>query len=215
MEEHETVLSDVHLYASNSTVSGRKFNACGLPNEIAAVISRFPFTLLKRTSETEDNDDDLEVDEDGDLVVARKKLYNQVVLIEHTLATPLSLVGLQVWTGALLLSDYLLHIGGSLKNLVALELGSGTGLCSIVLGMFAKTVFCTDVGDKVLELCQQNVDRNLHLLLQNEKCKNAILVKELDWEVEHPFDVSADKWNYSIEERTLAQHATFYMASDA
>lgn len=53
-------------------------------------------------------------------------------------------MGLQLWRGALLLSDYLMHTKN--ENLIGktvLELGAGVGLTSIVASMLAKKVIAT------------------------------------------------------------------------
>jgi predicted nicotinamide N-methyase len=53
-------------------------------------------------------------------------------------------VGRQIWRGALLLGDFVLHHGASfLQDRTVLELGSGVGLTSIVAAMFATEVICT------------------------------------------------------------------------
>ncbi|KAB0796266.1 hypothetical protein PPYR_10327 [Photinus pyralis] len=91
-------------------------------------------------------------DSDGDLVVRRKSEEKRgIIEIEHSKRTELSLVGLQVWRGALLLADWILYIREELikRNLKILELGSGTGLTSIVASMFSD-VICTDVN-KVID----------------------------------------------------------------
>lgn len=64
-------------------------------------------------------------------------------LSEHSISTALNLVGLQVWRGAFLLADYILHNANLFHGQTVLELGSGVGLTSIVAGMFAKEVICT------------------------------------------------------------------------
>ena len=77
---------------------------------------------------------ELEYDSDGDIDVPRlsgTKLELEIV-IEHRQHTKLSDVGLQVWRGSLLLSDYLLHHHQLVRDKSVLELGSGTGLSSIV-----------------------------------------------------------------------------------
>lgn len=48
--------------------------------------------------------------------------------LEHRKATDLTLVGLQVWRGALLLADYIFHNRVEFKDKRVLELGSGVGL---------------------------------------------------------------------------------------
>lgn len=66
--------------------------------------------------------------------------------------TSLNLVGLQVWRGALLLADYLLHTAANLKNgpnspcyESVIELGAGTGLTSIVAAMVSSKVTSTGI----------------------------------------------------------------------
>lgn len=69
---------------------------------------------------------------------------------EHSSKTKIALVGLQVWRGAFLLGDLLIHLGsvGELQNKIVMELGAGTGLTSFVASIYAKKVICT--GNNVL-----------------------------------------------------------------
>uniref|UniRef100_A0A7G3AUW6 Putative methyltransferase n=1 Tax=Lutzomyia longipalpis TaxID=7200 RepID=A0A7G3AUW6_LUTLO len=100
------------------------------------------------------------VDKDGDLVVVRRT--KSVLELEHSQATNLKLVGLQVWRGALLLADYILHRRDSFRKKLVLEVGSGCGLTSIVAGIYAKQVICTDISDGgILNVIRRNVQRNL------------------------------------------------------
>jgi hypothetical protein len=63
---------------------------------------------------------------------------------EHALSTPLSGVGQQVWRGALVMSDYILHNRELFKDSTVLELGAGVGVVSIVASLIgAKCVLCT------------------------------------------------------------------------
>ncbi len=62
---------------------------------------------------------------------------------EHALSTKLSDVGQQVWRGALVLSDFILHHRKALKDSTLLELGGGVGLVSIVASYFCNLIFCT------------------------------------------------------------------------
>ncbi|XP_015833315.2 methyltransferase-like protein 22 [Tribolium castaneum] len=118
------------------------------------------------------------VDADGDLIVSRKKSKEKtgVIEIEHSKSTVLGLVGLQIWRGALLLADWLLHNSSTFKDKhYILELGSGVGLSSIVAGIFTP-VFCTDINKGgLLKLIKGNVLRNVHLT------KHPITVLELDF----------------------------------
>lgn len=64
-----------------------------------------------------------------------------IVSVQHSMATPLRTVGLQVWRGALLLADLLLQRGPATFNgLVALELGAGSGLAGLVLSRLGPSV---------------------------------------------------------------------------
>jgi methyltransferase-like protein 22 len=64
---------------------------------------------------------------------------------EHSSKTNIAMVGLQVWRGAFLLGDLLIHLGlnGKLKGKSIVELGAGTGLTSFVAALYAKKVICT------------------------------------------------------------------------
>lgn len=113
----------------------------------------------------------------------------------------LNLVGLQVWRGALLLADWLIYNNEQLSNKTILEVGSGVGLTSIVAAMY-RPVICTgifinpftlftlyyvlviDVNEGgILELIEQNVERNKNLV------KNHIKVMELNFLRELPKEI--------------------------
>ncbi|NXX05339.1 MET22 protein, partial [Larus smithsonianus] len=103
---------------------------------------------------------------------------SDVVKIEHTMATPLEDVGKQVWRAAFLLADYILFKRDTFRCCSVLELGGGTGITSIIMGTVAKRVYCTDVGEDLLAMCEQNVALNKHLM---EPGRGEVKVKELDW----------------------------------
>ncbi|XP_059271334.1 methyltransferase-like protein 22 isoform X2 [Mustela nigripes] len=94
---------------------------------------------------------------------ARESSPQDVIRIEHTMATPLEDVGKQVWRGALLLADYILFQRDLFQGRTVLELGAGTGLASIIAATVARTVYCTDVGADLLAMCQRNIALNGHL----------------------------------------------------
>lgn len=65
------------------------------------------------------------------------------LILEHSVSTSLTLVGLQIWRGALLLADWIIYNSKEFgNNSKILELGSGVGLTSIIASMF-NPVFCT------------------------------------------------------------------------
>ncbi|KAJ9575930.1 hypothetical protein L9F63_007242 [Diploptera punctata] len=134
------------------------------------VLSSFSFKYPTSNEFTESNS--LTVDEDGDLIVPRKSDKPQkegVIVIEHSFSTTLDLVGRQIWRGALLLADYILHHRETLlKDNSILELGSGVGLTSIVAAMYAAQVICTDIDvGGILDLIRANAARNSKLIKAN------------------------------------------------
>ncbi|XP_047497097.1 methyltransferase-like protein 22 isoform X2 [Penaeus chinensis] len=124
------------------------------------------------------------------LPVTKKDNHNKkegVVLIEQQSATTLDLVGEQVWRGALLLADFILHHPEIFKNANILELASGVGLTSIVASMIAKKVLITDVdrGD-IFSLIDRNFKRNKALV------KAETLVKEIDFDNHATIDENSE-----------------------
>ena len=78
--------------------------------------------------------EEFQCDRDGDLDLPRRheSLAERRLLLSHRMTSELREVGLQVWRGSLLLADYLLHHQQQLCDKTVLEVGSGTGLASIV-----------------------------------------------------------------------------------
>ncbi|XP_049956246.1 methyltransferase-like protein 22 [Schistocerca serialis cubense] len=165
------------------------------------VVTRFTFRLSKDLSFIEGHKD-AEVDEDGDFILQRRDSTSQdgFLLIEQKSSTPLELVGLQVWRGALLLSDFLLHNGKTLlSGHTVLELGAGAGLSSIVAAMFAHEVVSTDIDtEEILELIWANKERNKKWI----KSKFSVM----------GFDFFAKKWSSELEEKL--REVTTILAAD-
>lgn len=109
----------------------------------------------------------IKCDADGDLILKRKA--RSVIQIEHHKSTELTLVGLQVWRGALILADFLIDNRKKFADKNILEVGSGVGLTSIAAGIFSKcTILCTDIDiGGILNLIRDNVERNRNLLGNN------------------------------------------------
>lgn len=63
--------------------------------------------------------------------------------IEHKKSTNFSLVGLQVWRGAFLLADFIIHNRWHFCTQKALEVAAGVGLTSIVAAQYCREVVCT------------------------------------------------------------------------
>lgn len=101
-------------------------------------------------------------DEDGDLLVKRKKY--DIIEVECSRSTTLDLVGLQLWRGAYLLADFILSEKSNFEGKVVLELGTGIGFTSIAAGIYAKQVICTDLDTGgILNLIRRNINRNKKL----------------------------------------------------
>eukprot|EP00775_Hariotina_reticulata_P013444 gene13444-13570_t len=102
------------------------------------------------------------LDDDGDMVIQRRtSRKDQHLVIHHSLATPVSRCGEQVWLGSCLLSDFLMSqrhmlLGGG----VVTELGAGVGLASLTAAHFVRQVFLTDKDHGALLLAGKNRDAN-------------------------------------------------------
>jgi predicted nicotinamide N-methyase len=193
MEEADTFLSDVHVGTF-----------CPLSDR-GTLVTRFTFT------QPHDGPREAELDKDGDMVVSRKAQH--VVCIEHSMSTTLQAVGLQVWRGSLLMADYLLYQGSDrFRGSVILELGAGTGLVSIIAGLKAGRVFCTDIGKELLDLCQRNIEGNIDFSSGDTKSRRNITVRELDWK--SPFSESSAGFSWSEDDLKSLSKASFILASD-
>ncbi|XP_069761548.1 methyltransferase-like protein 22 isoform X2 [Narcine bancroftii] len=100
------------------------------------------------------------------------------IRIEHTMGTALEDVGKQIWRGAFLLADYILNTSYLFRDRTVLELGAGTGMSGIVMATIAKTVYCTDVGEDLLNMCERNIIANKD---DYAATGSEIKVRELDW----------------------------------
>ncbi|NWR69565.1 MET22 protein, partial [Centropus unirufus] len=137
---------------------------------------------------------------------------SDVVKIEHTMATPLEDVGKQVWRAAFLLADYILFKRDTFRCCSVLELGGGTGITSIIMGTVAKRVYCTDVGEDLLAMCEKNITLNKHLM---EPGRGEVKVKELDWLKDQFCTDPEAPYSWSEEEiADLHDHCTVIMAAD-
>ncbi|XP_064867069.1 methyltransferase-like protein 22 [Oncorhynchus nerka] len=133
------------------------------------------------------------LDEDGDLEVPRRCF------------TP-------VWRGAFLLADLILSQPTTFRGATVLELGAGTGLTSVVMATVAKTVYCTDVGEDLLSMCQKNVTLNRHLM---EPAGGKVRVRLLDW-LRHDLCTDADaEFGWTEDEvADLHDNTTIIIAAD-
>ncbi|XP_062388629.1 methyltransferase-like protein 22 [Sardina pilchardus] len=137
-----------------------------------------PTVLNQALGDSADGCEEEEEDEDED----GKDAPRDVITIEHTMATPLEDVGKQIWQGAFLLADFILSRPAEFQGATVLELGAGTGLTSVAMATQAKMVYCTDVGQDLLSMCERNMMLNQHL---TEAKTSEVRVRQLDWNGEN------------------------------
>ncbi|XP_065191280.1 methyltransferase-like protein 22 [Sycon ciliatum] len=170
-------------------------------------------------SEEREPIDDLQLDDDGDPVLNRRAARHTEVTtaqqtciaIEHSMATALKDVGLQVWSSAFLLCDFIIWQRALFRDSTVLELGCGPGLVGIVAAVCRpKAVICTDIAD-VLPLCKRNIERNQHLYPPGV----VTLVKDLNWLNDYgEFSSSPSEFGWNAEHLRLTTHADYLLASD-
>uniref|UniRef100_A0A2D4I1J9 Methyltransferase-like protein 22 n=1 Tax=Micrurus lemniscatus lemniscatus TaxID=129467 RepID=A0A2D4I1J9_MICLE len=119
---------------------------------------------------------------------------------------------LKVWRGAFLLADYILSKQDLFKGCTVLELGGGIGFVSIIMAKAAKTIYCTDVGEDLLSMCERNVALNKHI---TEPTGSEIRVKKLDWQQDDFCTDPEDCFSWSEKEITeLHDLTTVILAAD-
>ncbi|XP_060541279.1 methyltransferase-like protein 22 isoform X5 [Pantherophis guttatus] len=118
----------------------------------------------------------------------------------------------EVWRGAFLLADYILSKQDMFKGCTALELGGGIGFVSIIMSKAAKTIYCTDVGEDLLSMCERNVALNKHV---TEPTGSEIRVKKLDWQQDDFCTDPEDCFSWSKKEiAELHDLTTVILAAD-
>lgn len=133
-------------------------------------------------------------DDDGDLIVPRKRIKLQdecfshqhhgiedtsshsdmenVFLLEAQTYTTWKTAGTQLWRAAFLLVDFMFSAPELFANRTVLELGCGIGFTSIVASRLSSCVYATDSDVSALRLTQRNAQRNKH---------GNLLTRLLDW----------------------------------
>ena len=150
-------------------------------------VTRFVITLSEDDSKCKSNEENQETmyDSDGDMCVKQMKYQRNSeniipLTIKHANSTNLDNVGKQIWSGALLLADYILN-EECFNDSFCIELGSGVGLSSIVACLKVKHIFVTDYSDNILQLCQDNIKDNNVNPNSQRALENVFSVKKLDW----------------------------------
>ncbi|XP_077304958.1 methyltransferase-like protein 22 isoform X2 [Lithobates pipiens] len=142
----------------------------------------------------------LTIGSEGQIEEEKCENNTDVIKIEHTMATPLEDVGKQIWRGAFILADYILSQQDLFRGCTALELGAGTGFTSIIMATVAKTVYCTDVGDDLLEMCERNVSLNRFFMEQADP--------------ENPYSWTDDDISHFYDETTVIFAADVFYDDD-
>ncbi|CAN6163352.1 unnamed protein product [Urochloa humidicola] len=231
--DEEQVMSEVHLgcppyfsglHVSSFSFSSRPLGASGDDDGDGSSGSE----LKAATSSSCGSPDAVAVDEDGDLVLDRRRRRNkhvrsdyQQLTIQHGVTSSLKCVGLQVWKAALLLADFVFHksfTSSDFDGVTAIEVGAGTGLVGLALARVARRIFVTDRGADILDNCLANVRINSGTLKFDEA---KICVRELDWKMSWPppvctYDPSDPSLRYlwSAHEIEEAEKATALFAAD-
>ncbi|XP_071107529.1 methyltransferase-like protein 22 [Haliotis cracherodii] len=218
----DKVLSDVHVFTPHETLPDTdesvntvtRFNF-SLPPDVKRELS--PGISSEKNTSNPDDDGELLFDEDGDVVVTRKPVTENklVITIEHMMETKLDDVGLQVWQGCLLLCDFVLHLHTKFKASRVVDLGAGVGLTSIVAGLFAESVLVTDVGEMILRTSESNIALNKPLL--GEDC--SFLVKELNWlkfcgPKDSYSDARSSRFQMTEDDHTLLDGVSLILAAE-
>eukprot|EP00053_Salpingoeca_punica_P023181 m.9221 g.9221 ORF g.9221 m.9221 type:complete len:368 (-) comp4624_c0_seq1:135-1238(-) len=128
-----------------------------------------------------------EVDSDGDLDIPRGRQSGKdkeeapywTIRVQHEPSSTLADVGLQLWAGSLLLSEWLLSRRRMVAGKGVLELGGGTGLCSVVAALAgAKIVYCTDV-EHIVYRAKATLDLNANEL--GKTVSETVRVRQMDF----------------------------------
>ncbi|BBN03411.1 methyltransferase-like protein 22 [Marchantia polymorpha subsp. ruderalis] len=219
------VMSEVHIGCSPSFgygVSSFEISRFSSPER-----TEDEFAVLEKQEDDEGADEcSVGTDDHGDLILPRRKkmrktaqVTKDVISVYHNITTQLSDVGLQVWKGALLLSDFILDsitTNESFKDTVVLELGAGTGLTGIIMARYARLVFITDRGTENLDNCTRNLMLNSSSLRQGE---NSVRVRELDWHNPWPPVNSGSSeanstYHWSPDDLRIAEEVSVLLAAD-
>lgn len=173
-------------------------------------------------------------DDDGDLVLPRRGAPlpptphhaptapaaaspdSDVIRLIHAGETDMESVGLQLWAGALVLSEFIMANEQHFANSVVLELGAGLALPSLCAARAgARRVFATDYADAVLANCTDNLALNAAFL----RGAAPPTVRRLDWLqpaelLAPPAEATAGPWRWSREDCDAISGDVVILAAD-
>lgn len=152
-------------------------------------------------------------DEDGDLHLPRRKQETVRMrwLIETHASSHWTAAGVQLWRGALLLSEFVLTSGlRAVENKIVLEVGCGVGLVAIAAAENAGRVIATDMNIDALEVAKRNVGRNSRANIELRR-----------WDWTEPIcsesmaqEKTARMFMWKAEDHQLVQSVQVVLASD-
>lgn len=159
-------------------------------------------------------------DEDGDMIVPRRGDSAQAadedvsqILLLHAGETSMAQVGLQLWSGALVLTEYILAQPALFNSRVVLELGAGLALPSLCAAKAgARQVYATDYADDILANCTETLALNTRYLAG----ATAPVVRRLDWLAKDPFAATEQSgpYGWKEEDRTALLGDVVIIAAD-
>ncbi|KAG9325215.1 hypothetical protein KVV02_002069 [Mortierella alpina] len=209
-DEDEMVLSEVHIHPDNGRVDGRWLTSV---------------FLLSHTNQDQHQDTSSVGGSDED-ESQMPDTWDHALEIQHAMGTTLREVGSQVWMGCFLLVDYIMEMKDQLNEAVVLELGAGTGLASIALGLMTdvSTVYCTDFDTDILSNCAANIIHNGQEEVQMRKepestpLETRIKAKRLNWLMKDPMqslEDQTDRFDWlDTEAEEWRTKGTFIFAAD-
>jgi protein N-lysine methyltransferase METTL21D len=115
--------------------------------------------------------------------------YKAVQIIQKSPLDSVS-TGTTLYLSSQLLAHYIQETTPRGTN--AIELGAGTGLVSIALGILGWEVWATDLQNVIDDVLQINIDRNR---------EGPVIVQELDW--------CADEWKWNSHDNQVLQAPEF------
>ena len=165
--EVRTVTSELLDNVSNSTTVVDEF-----------VETRFEVCVADDDPHSrDDNNNVVDDDDDGDILPPRRHTQRRFVWrVRWKTVSQLDAVGVQLWSGALLMCDFVLGSSSPMRCYSrVLELGCGVGLVGLALQTlpFLQAIHLTDVNEDALQLCRANIDVN--------RASASCTVSRLDW----------------------------------
>lgn len=241
----ETFVSECHIHAeAGAQRSFFEFSNSPLPSlPLSALVQRSfidadsdldpPRTRYAANRDVDTKDGEGSKEEDEDAPIEDDEAEWPRLSIAHSSKSTLEDVGLQVWRGALLLSDLTMALACIREAAAVVELGAGTGLASLACALGgARTIFATDAPLlPVLRNCRDNVLSNQPIIHSMRSQwgfhePSSIHVRALDlhrppdlhrlgFDAPPPLEVSAEEFQWTREDGLLlASGPVVFLAAD-